>query len=111
MFFAFCWHDKLPIVTFNSSPKKESKKKSTYKRFTYPYPHEEFPQKNQEKQDINDAVYFHKYALGISNTLIAGTSTRHMLLLIRIPKRNKTINIIYKPCFVNIKQRVVVISL
>ena len=40
MFFAFCWYDEMPTATFNSSPRKERRRRkvTTYKRFTYPYP-------------------------------------------------------------------------
>ena len=50
MFFAFCWNNDLPIATFNSSPKRESKKKVSYKRFTYPYPEEDLLMKKEEKE-------------------------------------------------------------
>ena len=37
MFFAFCWYDGMPIATFSSLPER-TRRKTTYKRFVYPYP-------------------------------------------------------------------------
>merc|ERR1719270_1389493 len=43
----------MPTSTFASSPKREPRKKVTYKRFTYPYPEEDKIMRNPPDISLN----------------------------------------------------------
>ena len=75
MFFAFCWYDGMPIATFSTLPERggRTRRKTTYKRFVYPYPEDlraqsdyrningqHNPSHQMEMERLNDKTKLHE---------------------------------------------------